>query len=244
MPPGSVAGFDFIDPLESEADKDSHGQCQSQPSGQFDRWQLPNHSVKSSCRRHYSMPAAKSLFYMYGATDVGCARGRERLLAGERGLKMIQRIRTANGSQHAANALDYRGPIDRRCRRRGVAVAADPPSRRSHQLNIKLGLWEIATQANISGAPPIPEDALAKMSPEQRAHMQAAIEASMAEVAKPRLAKHRVTQEKVAQGFNLDRQHDSATWPEEVPHQYRDRTATERAVPRRMARPASMSIFN
>jgi hypothetical protein len=86
------------------------------------------------------------------------------------------------------------------------AKAADPI-----KLNIKLGLWEIATQANISGAPPIPEDALAKMSPEQRAHMQAAIEASMAQVAKPRLAKHCVTQEKVAQGFNLDRQHDSAT---------------------------------
>jgi len=78
------------------------------------------------------------------------------------------------------------------------------------KLNIKLGLWEIATQANISGAPPIPEDALAKMSPEQRAHMQAAIEASMAEVAKPRLAKHCVTQEKVAQGFNLDHQHEGA----------------------------------
>jgi hypothetical protein len=77
------------------------------------------------------------------------------------------------------------------------------------KLNIKLGLWEIATQANISGAPPIPEDAMAKMSPEQRAHMQAAIQASMAEVAKPRLAKHCLTQEKVAQGFNLDRQHDN-----------------------------------
>jgi hypothetical protein len=79
------------------------------------------------------------------------------------------------------------------------------------KLNIKLGLWEIATQANISGAPPIPEDALAKMSPDQRARMQAAIQASMADVAKPKLAKHCVTQEKVAQGFNLDRQHDSTT---------------------------------
>jgi hypothetical protein len=86
------------------------------------------------------------------------------------------------------------------------AKAADPI-----KLNIKLGLWEIATQANISGAPPIPDDALAKMSPEQRAHMQAAIQASMAEVAKPRLAKHCVTQEKVAQGFNLDHQHDGAS---------------------------------
>ena len=62
-----------------------------------------------------------------------------------------------------------------------LAVAADSAKPADPiKLNIKLGLWEIATQANISGAPPIPEDALAKMSPEQRAHMQAAIEASMA----------------------------------------------------------------
>jgi hypothetical protein len=93
-----------------------------------------------------------------------------------------------------------------------VAAAAEPTKPVDPiKLNIKLGLWEIATQANISGAPPIPEDALAKMSPEQRAHMQAAIQASMAEVAKPRLAKHCVTQEKVAQGFNLDRQHEGST---------------------------------
>jgi hypothetical protein len=91
----------------------------------------------------------------------------------------------------------------------GAAESAKPSD--PIKLNIKLGLWEIATQANISGAPPIPEDALAKMSPEQRARMQAAIESSMAEVAKPRLAKHCVTQEKVAQGFNLDRHHDSTT---------------------------------
>ena len=91
----------------------------------------------------------------------------------------------------------------------GAAESAKPVD--PIKLNIKLGLWEIATQANISGAPPIPEDAMAKMSPEQRARMQAAIQASMADVAKPRLAKHCVTQEKVAQGFNLDRQHDSAT---------------------------------
>ena len=91
----------------------------------------------------------------------------------------------------------------------GAAETARPAD--PIKLNIKLGLWEIATQANISGAPPIPEDSLAKMSPEQRARMQAAIQASMADVAKPRLAKHCVTQEKVAQGFNLDRQHDSAT---------------------------------
>ena len=84
------------------------------------------------------------------------------------------------------------------------------------KLNIKLGLWEIATQANISGAPPIPEDALAKMSPEQRARMQAAIQSSMADAAKPRLAKHCVTQEKVAQGFDLDRQHNSTTCQKKI----------------------------
>lgn len=84
------------------------------------------------------------------------------------------------------------------------------------KLNIKLGLWEIATQANISGAPPISDDMMAKMSPEQRARMQAAIQASMADVAKPKLAKHCVTPEKVAQGFSLDRQRDNAACQKKI----------------------------
>jgi len=39
-------------------------------------------------------------------------------------------------------------------------------------LNVKLGLWETTVTHSTSGMPGIPEDALAKMPPEQRARME------------------------------------------------------------------------
>jgi len=73
------------------------------------------------------------------------------------------------------------------------------------KLNVKLGLWEIATQANINGTPQLPDEMMAKLTPEQRARMQAAMQASMAEMTKPKLAKLCVTAEKVAKGLDIDR---------------------------------------
>ena len=40
------------------------------------------------------------------------------------------------------------------------------------RLDVKLGLWETTTTSNMSGAPPIPEARLAKMSPEERAMLE------------------------------------------------------------------------
>lgn len=75
------------------------------------------------------------------------------------------------------------------------------------KLNVKLGLWEVATQANISGMPQMmPDEMLAKLTPEQRARMQAAMQASMADIAKPKRAKHCLTAEKLARGWDLERQ--------------------------------------
>jgi hypothetical protein len=74
------------------------------------------------------------------------------------------------------------------------------------KLSVKLGLWEISSQGNISGVPPVSDDMMSKLSPDQRARMQAAIQASMAEASKPRVAKHCVTPEKIARGFDLNRQ--------------------------------------
>jgi hypothetical protein len=73
------------------------------------------------------------------------------------------------------------------------------------KLNVKLGLWEVATQANISGMPQVmPDEMMAKLTPEQRARMQAAMQASMADMAKPKMAKHCVTAEKLARGMDLN----------------------------------------
>jgi Protein of unknown function (DUF3617) len=43
--------------------------------------------------------------------------------------------------------------------------------------NIKPGLWEVTTNPKMSGQMPIPEEQLAKMTPEQRARLQAAMQA-------------------------------------------------------------------
>jgi hypothetical protein len=48
-------------------------------------------------------------------------------------------------------------------------LAAD----RIQPLSAKLGLWEVTTTQQMSGVPPIPADRLAKLTPEQRAHMEA-----------------------------------------------------------------------
>jgi hypothetical protein len=72
--------------------------------------------------------------------------------------------------------------------------------------NIKPGLWEVTSHPQMSGQMPIPEEQLAKLTPEQRARMEAAIKASMANSAKPRVYKECMTPEKIARGFDIDQQ--------------------------------------
>jgi hypothetical protein len=71
--------------------------------------------------------------------------------------------------------------------------------------NIKPGLWEITNNPQVSGQMPIPDDQLAKMTPEQRARMEAAIKAYTANSAKPRVYKECMTPEKIARGFEIER---------------------------------------
>ena len=85
-----------------------------------------------------------------------------------------------------------------------VASHAAEPLR----LNIKPGLWEIASEGQASGAPPVSEETLAQMTPEQRARFQAAMQASMAAAAKPKLFKNCITPEKIAQGFDIQQGQD------------------------------------
>ena len=47
-------------------------------------------------------------------------------------------------------------------------------------LQAKLGLWEVTTTMQMRGAPPIPPEVFAKMTPAQREQMEAAIKQSMA----------------------------------------------------------------
>ena len=67
--------------------------------------------------------------------------------------------------------------------------------------DIKPGLWEVTTHPQVSGQMPIPEEELAKLTPERRAKVEAAMQSGMANAAKPRVYKECMTPEKIAKGF-------------------------------------------
>jgi hypothetical protein len=77
--------------------------------------------------------------------------------------------------------------------------------------NIKPGLWEVTTNPKMSGEMPIPADQLAKMTPEQRTRLQAAMKAGITNGSKPRVYKECMTPEKIARGFEMDRGADEAS---------------------------------
>lgn len=77
--------------------------------------------------------------------------------------------------------------------------------------DIKPGLWEVTSNPQISGEMPIPEDQLSKLTPEQRARLEAAMKASAAKGAPPRVYKECMTPEKIARGFEIDRHGDDSS---------------------------------
>jgi hypothetical protein len=78
-----------------------------------------------------------------------------------------------------------------------LALATDVP-----QLNVRLGLWEVATHPQVNGNLPITEEQLQKLPPEQRAKFEAAMQAAIARGAQPRIFKECMTAEKRSRGFN------------------------------------------
>jgi hypothetical protein len=72
------------------------------------------------------------------------------------------------------------------------------------KLNIKPGLWEVSSNPTVTGQMPIPEEELAKLTPEQRARMEAAMKNYATPAAKPRVYKECMTAEKIAKGFPIN----------------------------------------
>jgi hypothetical protein len=73
-------------------------------------------------------------------------------------------------------------------------------------LDAKLGLWEITSKHEMTGTPPIPPDVLAKMSPEQRARVEAIFKQKAAQGATPQTRQTCLTQDKLDKApFNEDR---------------------------------------
>jgi hypothetical protein len=78
---------------------------------------------------------------------------------------------------------------------------SQPPSSQSklkiQPLNVKPGLWETTTTFKTSGAPPIPPEALARLTPEQRARVEERMRANSGGNTNTTTDKHCVTKEDV-----------------------------------------------
>src|SRR5438045_3135799 len=85
-----------------------------------------------------------------------------------------------------------------------LAQAADPA------FDVKTGLWELTSTGSMSGAPPIPAEALARMTPEQRAQMEAAMQAAIARNNQPHVSKSCMTQRQLEKAPNFAESHDQS----------------------------------
>ena len=93
----------------------------------------------------------------------------------------------------------------------GLAAAVAAHAADYVKPDIKPGLWEVTSVPQVSGEMPIPEDQLQKMTPEQRARVQAAMQSGMGSARKPRVYKECMTPEKIARGLDLDKAGNDAS---------------------------------
>jgi hypothetical protein len=70
------------------------------------------------------------------------------------------------------------------------------------KLNVKVGLWEITSISRFSGMPALPKEVLDKMTPQQRADMEAKIKAAATEEPEPEVSSECITQEDLEKPFN------------------------------------------
>jgi hypothetical protein len=79
------------------------------------------------------------------------------------------------------------------------------------RLNLKEGLWEMTSTHTMTGMPPIPADALAKMTPEQRGRMEAAMKQGAMGGPKTDVRKHCITKEKLEKQSAFDENRKDCT---------------------------------
>jgi hypothetical protein len=85
-----------------------------------------------------------------------------------------------------------------------LAHAADPA------LDVKAGLWELTSTGTMSGAPPIPQEALARMTPEQRAKMESAMQEAIGRNNQPHVSKSCITQKQLEKAPNFAERRDKS----------------------------------
>jgi len=77
--------------------------------------------------------------------------------------------------------------------------------------DVKLGLWENTVTHQMSGMPPIPPDALARLTPEQRARMEAAMKARSNGQPTTSTSKSCMTKEKLEKGATFAEERKECT---------------------------------
>src|ERR687888_2736858 len=85
-----------------------------------------------------------------------------------------------------------------------LTYAADPA------FDVKTGLWEITSTGTTTGMPPIPAEALARMTPDQRAKMEAAMQAAISQNNQPHVSKSCITERQLEKAPNFAEQHDKS----------------------------------
>jgi len=79
------------------------------------------------------------------------------------------------------------------------------------RLNVKTGLWEVITSTETHGTPPMPAEVLARMTPEQRAKMEAMFKSRETAGAHPHTRKSCVTEKDLEQPFRQDKENCTTT---------------------------------
>jgi hypothetical protein len=81
-----------------------------------------------------------------------------------------------------------------------LASAARADNAPRPNMDVALGLWEVTARGDVSGAPPIPDSVLARLTPEQQAKMQE----MMARRSASQKYKSCMTPDKLGKGFEKD----------------------------------------
>ena len=93
----------------------------------------------------------------------------------------------------------------------GAWLLAGLPAYAADGLDVKIGLWETTMTTARKGPPPMPPSMLAKLSPEQRARIQAAAQKEAASGPQSHVYKSCVTAQDIKNGaFRADEEEDEA----------------------------------
>jgi hypothetical protein len=83
----------------------------------------------------------------------------------------------------------------------GIALVAGASAALAATLDVRTGLWEVTSMGETSGMPPIPPEVLARMTPEQRAAMMAAL----GNTGKPDIVRSCITEKTLQRGLDFNR---------------------------------------